>query len=345
VLDWEIEGILNLGIHHHTHVRLGVDFDVPSLLAEGYEAIFLGHGAWNDFNLGVEGESLSGSFTGIDFLARVATGEQIPIGRRAGVVGGGNTAIDCVRTLVRLGAEKVFLVYRRTRDEMPANAVEIEAAEKEGVQFLFLAAPHLVIGNDAGQVTDLEYLKMKLGEPDASGRRRPVPIDGSETRLGVDMLITAIVQRPDVSFTKDQPSLRELKITRWNTIEADPETLQSNVPYIFTAGDAATGPSLVVDAIGGGRRAARSIHQYLTGQEVKAPERTLFKQHIAESLFESVAGVSPIPRAEMPELPVQERIGSFVEADLVLAEADALGEAQRCLACCRLCYNRDRKAA
>ena len=341
VLDWEIEGILKLGINYHINVKLGVDFDMGSLVAAGYDAVFLGIGAWDDYSLKIEGENLSGCYTGIDFLVKIGGIDSIPIGRKVAVIGGGNTAIDCVRTLIRLGAEKVYLVYRRTRSEMPANKVEIEAAEQEGVDFLFLAAPVRAIGNEQGKVTSLEYLKMELGEPDASGRRRPVPKEGSETVLDIDMLITAIGQKPDVSFTNEGKRLKDLTITRWNTIEADHETLQSNIPYIFTAGDVATGPSLVVEAIGGGRRAARSIHQYLTGNQVTPDPKSLLKKHIPESIFEYVEGIVKTPRAKMPELPVKERIKSFVEADLVLREKDALAESKRCLSCCRICYNKD----
>jgi NADPH-dependent glutamate synthase beta subunit-like oxidoreductase len=312
-----------------------------SLVAAGYDAVFLGIGAWDDYSLKIEGENLSGCYTGIDFLVKIGGVDSIPIGRKVAVIGGGNTAIDCVRTLIRLGAEKVYLVYRRTRSEMPANKVEIEAAEQEGVDFLFLAAPVRAIGNEQGKVTSLEYLKMELGEPDASGRRRPVPKEGSETVLDIDMLITAIGQKPDVSFTNEGKRLKDLTITRWNTIEADHETLQSNIPYIFTAGDVATGPSLVVEAIGGGRRAARSIHQYLTGNQVTPDPKSLLKKHIPESIFEYVEGIVKTPRAKMPELPVKERIKSFVEADLVLREKDALAESKRCLSCCRICYNKD----
>jgi NADPH-dependent glutamate synthase beta subunit-like oxidoreductase len=345
VLDWEIEGIINLGVEVHTNVKLGVDFDIPSLVSAGYDAIFIGVGAWKDMSLGVEGETLKGCYTGIDFLAKVAKGEAIPKVRKAAVVGGGNTAIDCVRTLVRLGVEEVYLVYRRTRKEMPANVVEIEAAEHEGIKFIFLAAPVKIIGDKEGKATHLEYLTMKLGEPDASGRRRPVPVEGSETLLEIDMLIGAIGQQPDISFKEGGKRIGDLRITRWKTIEAQPETLQSNIPYIFTAGDAATGPSLVVEAIGGGRRAARSIHLYLTGREIAPPEQSIFKRHIPGTIFESVEGIQKIPRAKMPELPVDERITNFDEVDQVISEADALVESDRCLFCGRTCYNKDDKAA
>ncbi len=340
VLDWEIQGILDLGIEARTGVRFGPDFDMQTLNDEGFDAVFMGIGAWSDYTLGVEGEDMKGCFTGINFLSRIAGGEKIPIGKKAVVVGGGNTAIDCVRTLVRLGAEEVTILYRRTRKEMPANEVEIVAAEHEGVKFQFLAAPTRVVGED-GRATHMEYLKMELGEPDASGRRRPVPVEGSETLLEADMVISAIGQRPDVSFKLKDKSLEGLEITRWNTIDNEPITLQTSMPRIFTGGDSATGASLVVEAIGGGRRAARSIHQYLSGEQIQAPEKVLFKEHIPTSLFERVEGIIQSPRAEMPELPVKERIKTFEEADLVLPESAALAEASRCLNCCRLCYNPD----
>jgi formate dehydrogenase beta subunit len=342
VLDWEIQGILDLGVDFHTNVKFGHDFDLSSLIAAGFDAVFLGIGAWKDASLRVEGENLKGCYTGIDFLARLAGGDLPPIGKTAAVIGGGNTAIDCTRNLIRLGAKKVYIVYRRTRGEMPANAVEIDAAEHEGVQFLFLAAPVRVKGDADGNVTHLEYLKMELGEPDASGRRRPVPVEGSETLLETDMVITAIGQSPDVSFTeRSRERLAELKTTRWSTIDVNPQTLQTNIPYLFAAGDAATGPSLVVEAIGGGRRAARSIHQYVMGQAVTAQPKELGKDLIAESIFDHVEGVVKNPRAPMPELPIEERIRSFVEVDQVLTESAAKGESSRCLSCCLTCYDPD----
>ena len=350
VLEWEIQGILDLGVECHTNVMLGRDFDMGSLVASGYDAVFLGIGAWKDYSLGVEGEDLKGCYTGIDFLTRFAKdqqgdgdeGDKIPIGKKCAVIGGGNTAIDCVRTLVRLGVEEVSIIYRRTRKEMPANEVEIEAADHEGVKFNFLAAPVRVIGDENGNVAQLEYLQMELGEPDASGRRRPVPIEGSETLIDVDMLITAIGQGPDLFFKEEGKRLADINTTRKDTIASDnPVALQTSIPYVFTGGDAATGASLVVEAIGGGRRAARSIHRYLTGENIMPPPTTLFKDKIPVSIFDAVEGVSPSQRTPMPELPVEDRIKSFIEADLVIKEADAVFESNRCLNCCRICYNKD----
>jgi len=343
VLDWEIQGILDLGINSFCHLRFGVDFGLGSLMAAGYNSVCLGVGAWKDYELGIEGEDLPGCFTGIDFLQRISSGENIKLGRTAAIVGGGNTAVDCARTLLRLGLDKVYMVYRRTRKEMPANEVEIVASEEEGIHFVFLAAPTRVVPNEEGKCCQLEYLKMELGEPDASGRRRPVPVEGSETVLDVDMVISAIGQSPDASFKEQDPHQRmtELELTRWNTIDNDPATLQASIPYIFTAGDSATGPALVVDAIGSGRRAARSIDLFLKGKPVEPPVDSLQQKRIHESIFTSVDGIQHIDRAKMPEIHVDQRLDSMVEVDLVLPEEVARREAERCLNCCRICYNPD----
>ncbi|MFH2093549.1 MAG: RnfABCDGE type electron transport complex subunit B [Pseudomonadota bacterium] len=343
VLDWEIQGILDLGIKDFCGVKFGEDFGLGSLMASGYKAVFLGVGAWEDYSLGIEGENLNGCFTGINFLQRIAGGENIPMGRTAAVVGGGNTAVDCARTLLRKGLDKVYMVYRRTRKEMPANEVEIVASEEEGIEFVFLAAPTKVVGNEEGKVTHLEYLKMELGEPDASGRRRPEPVKGSETLLAVDMVISAIGQAPESKYKDNDPAprMKDLELTRWNTIDNDPELLQASIPYIFTAGDAATGPSLVVSAIGSGRRAARSIDLFLKEGKVTPVEKSLRGKNIPISIFSKVDGIKKTPRAKMPEIHVKDRLDSMIEVDLVLPEDAALKEADRCLNCCRICYNPD----
>ena len=343
VLDWEIQGILDLGIRDFCGVKFGEDFGLGSLMASGYKAVFLGVGAWDDYSLGIEGEDLDGAYKGINFLQRLSRGEDIPLGRTAAVVGGGNTAVDCARTLLRKGLDKVYMVYRRTRNEMPANEVEIVASEHEGIDFVFLAAPTRVLGDENGKVTHLEYLKMELGEPDSSGRRRPEPVEGSETLLEVDMVISAIGQSPEGKY-KDldpHPRMKDLELTRWNTIDNDPEILQSSIPYVFTAGDAATGPDLVVSAIGSGRRAARSIDLFFKEGKIEPVENSLLGKHIPESIFTSVNGIVKKPRAKMPELPVSERLDSMVEVDLVLPMDQAHEEAKRCLNCCRICYNPD----
>ncbi len=351
VLEWEVQGILNLGIEHKPNMSLGLDFDLSSLVAASYDAIFLGIGAWKDYNLNIEGSDLAGVYTGIDFLTRFAAWQQgdspnpVPVGEKCAVIGGGNTAIDCVRTLVRLGAKEVSIVYRRTRNEMPANKVEIDAAEEEGVHLKYLFSPNRIVGNDDGQVVGLEVQEMELGEPDESGRRKPVPKEGADVQiLETDMIVLAIGQGPDVAFKEKEAGRRgeQLATTRKDTIDqVDPDTLQTNIPYVFTAGDAATGAALVVEAIGGGRRAARSIDHFLNGEPVVPPEKSLFNKVISESIFDSVENITSKKRVEMPELDPGTRIQTFDEVDQVISEESAQWEASRCLDCCRICYTPD----
>jgi len=341
ILDWEIQGIIDLGVEVRKNVRFGEDFNVEFLLSSGFEAIFLAAGAWVSSKMRCEGEDREGVWGGIEFLRMRDLGIRVDVGKKVVVVGGGNTAIDAARTSIRLGAE-VILLYRRSRKEMPANEMEIVAAEEEGVQFHFLAAPSRVIGDESGKAKQLEYIQMELGEPDESGRRRPVPIEGSETLLDLDTVIAAIGQKADSGIVEKErsPRLEALTYTRWGTMDADSDTGQSNIPYLFTAGDFLTGPALVVDAIGGGRKAARAIHLYLTGQEVDVPDN-IQKQRIPESELRDLEGIEPKGRPPMPELPVEERVRCFDESELTLSEEEALKEAGRCLQCGVTCYWRD----
>ncbi|WP_027184776.1 FAD-dependent oxidoreductase [Desulfovibrio inopinatus] len=340
VLDWEIQGILSLGVNVVLNTKFGVDFTLESLREEGFEAFFVGIGAWQCGNLRAEGEDAEGVMGGIEFLTAQALGEKLDIGKKVIVVGGGNTAIDAARTSVRLGAD-VTLMYRRTRAEMPANPEEIAGAEEEGVKYMFLSTPTKVITNEQGRVAQMEYLRMELGEPDASGRRRPVPIEGSESRIDVDFIIPAIGQNPDISCLYDDNNVCHLDTTRWQTINADPVTLQTAIPDVFTGGDVHTGPNLVISAIGEGRRAARSIHHYLTQGDIHVPA-DVQRELIAHTLFKTVENVAPKDRADMPHLcHGKERTCTFNEVEGVLTEQEALAEATRCLDCGLVCYNRD----
>jgi formate dehydrogenase (NADP+) beta subunit len=350
ILDWEIQGILDMGVEVRKNVRYGKDFDTEFLLASGYDAIFVAAGAWISSKMRCEGEEMAGVWGGIDFLRQRDLGVQVDVGRKVVVVGGGNTAIDAARTSRRLGAE-VTLLYRRSRKEMPANVMEIVAAEEEGIQFHFLAAPSRILGDENGRARKLEYIRMELGEPDASGRRRPVPVQGSETTLELDTVIAAIGQQADVSFLQEREKLEKLHYTRWGTLEAHPVTMQTAIPYLFTAGDFLTGPALVVDAIGGGRKAARSIHLYLTGQEVTVPDH-LQTQRLPETDLGELEGIERLGRPKMPELHVEERVDTFDEVELTLTEEEARKESTRCLQCGLTCFwqdeareEKDKKAA
>ena len=202
VLDWEIEGILNLGIESHVNVQFGRDFDLSSLVANGYDAIFLGIGAWKDAKLRVEGEELNGCYTGIDFLSRLAGGESIPIGRTAIVIGGGNTAIDCTRNLIRLGTEKVYIVYRRTRNEMPANVVEIEAADHEGVEFIFLAAPVRVKGLVSSKLSEMESQTDLIRRINEAARYMPLENICLSPQCGFSSTVHGNEITPEVQWDK-----------------------------------------------------------------------------------------------------------------------------------------------
>jgi formate dehydrogenase beta subunit len=335
ILDWEIDGILTLGVEVKTNVTMGADFTITTLKDEGFDAIFLGTGAWDSRGLGVDGEQLEGVLPGTRFLIDRGLGKETPVGDKVAIIGGGNTALDAARTCWRLGAKEVTVLYRRSRVEMPANDIEIEEAEHEGVLFHYLAAPAKLMGNN-GALSELEYIEMELGEPDESGRRRPVPKPGTEKVIKVDNVIAAIGQFPVTGFLKDAG----VGITRWNTIElVNDATGETTVEGVFAGGDAVSGASIAVEAIGAGRRAARSIHQYLSGEPVKAPEPAITKDTALPDV-EELIGVAESERVKMPELSVDERRGSFDEVERGLDEQLALQEAGRCLRCGLICYRK-----
>jgi len=340
VLDWEIQGILDLGIDVRHSQYFGRDFTLKSLEEERFEAVFLGIGAWMNLTLRIEGEDAEGVATGTEFLTKVGLGVDTGIGRKIVVVGGGNTAIDTARTGVRLGSD-VTLMYRRTRDEMPANIEEIEGAEEEGVKFLFLASPSRIVKDENGHVTHVEYIKMQLGEPDASGRRRPVPIAGSETLIETDSVYTAIGQKPELSCLYDDSGQCNLEETRWRTLGAHPDTLQTALPHVFTGGDMHTGPALVIIALGEGRKAARSIHQYLTEGGPHYPTN-LQRELIPYTMFTDVPDVGHRAKAKLPHLiDCDERKCTFGEIEGSLSLEDVQDETARCLRCGLTCYDRD----
>ena len=342
VLNFEIKEILDLGVEARTNMALGKDIDIADLERD-YDAILIAVGAWDNSSLGVDGENLEGVWKGTEFLQKRELGINVDLyDQKVVVVGGGNTAMDACRSALRMGAKEVALLYRRTRKEMPANAVEIVAAEHEGVKYEFLAAPTKLVGDENGKVKQIEYLRMELGEPDASGRRRPVPVEGSETLMDVDVVIAAIGQKPLLDWYTDDLKARGLKITRWNTIVANEETLQSDVPNIFTGGDLWTGPALLIDAVGSGRRAARSIHHFLRGESLAHPPGT-YKgpMKVPESAVVAVRDVVALPKVEQPELPVEERIRTFAEVDLVVTPELMKAETDRCMRCGTLCYFKD----
>lgn len=341
ILDWEIDGILSLGVNVQTAKRWGKDFTIDDLKKQGYDAVFIGIGAWAVRQLGVEGEDLDGVISGVTFLQEIAEGKEIRVGNNVAIIGGGNVAIDAARTCLRKGSKEVTIVYRRSKKEMPANPEEIHAAEEEGIKMHFLAAPARLLGNN-GKLSQLEFVRMELGEPDASGRRRPIPIEGSETTIEVDQLITAIGQFADLLTPDQDPSMEKLSTTRWRTFEADPETMYTGKDGVFVGGDVHHGPQTVIMALADGRKAAYAIDRYFKGEDLSAPaedfniSRGQFDT-IDRSIFEVYAEQE---REKMDELEVAERINNFKEVELGLDEEQALKEAQRCLLCgCGAAYD------
>ena len=340
VLDFEIKEITELGVEVRVNTALGKDVDLADLREE-FDATLIALGAWDNSSMRCAGEDLPGVWGGTTFLQQREMGVNIDMtDQRVVVVGGGNTAMDAARSSLRQGAREVILLYRRTRKEMPANVVEIIAAEHEGVIYKLLAAPTRLLPGEDGKVAQIEYLTMELGEPDASGRRRPVPIEGSETLMDVDVVIKAIGQRPLLDWYTDQLKEAGLELTRWNTIVTDDETLQAkNVPDVFCAGDLWSGPALLIDAVGTGRRAAAGIDHFVKGEPLGFPAGTFVgPKKLPESHDGHLEHVAKMPKVEQPELEVGDRITNYKEVDLVLTQELMEVEAARCLRCGTLCY-------
>jgi len=331
ILDQEIELIEKMGVHFVYKTKIGRDVAL-SYLKETYDAVFVGIGAWESSSMRCKGEELPGVLGGIDFLREVALHGDVAIGSRVAVIGGGNTAMDAARTAVRLGAEEVLVLYRRTREEMPAEKVEIEEAEEEGVNFRFLVSPLEVIAEE-GMITSIRLQKMELGEPDQSGRRRPVPIPGAEESVAVDTVISAIGQ-------KVKPcGLEELAQTKWGTIAVDDKKMTTSIPGIYAGGDAVSGPGIAIEAVAQGRDAAVSIDSCLRG-EVNPPREIFDKFMVKRDDLtpQDFSHVQKAPRAEMPQLLPAERI-NFREVNLGISEGEAVSDALRCLECgCRDFY-------
>ncbi|NWF93552.1 MAG: FAD-dependent oxidoreductase, partial [Syntrophaceae bacterium] len=369
VLQREIDEII-----HHPNVELKLNTpvrNINSLFDAGYSAVFLAMGAHEPQKLGIPGEEALGVHHGVPFLQGVSLAERhgimegledrfiiafgIPIAPRVGektiVIGGGNVAIDAARTALRLGAKEVSILYRRSRDEMPANSWEIEAAEKEGIDLRFLTAPIEVV-TEGGHVKGVKCVKMELGEPDASGRRRPIPIAGSEYVIPADTMIAAVAQAPEISFLDETHGL---EVTPKGTFAVDPHTLATNRPGVFAGGDVARGPWILIQAIADGRRGALSIDRYLRGvplltprEQIPLPVVDLSKEEIDQMVEEGRVNLAP--RAEIPELPEQERVKDFREVEQALTEEQARQEAARCLGCgicseCHLCVQACKREA
>ncbi|RLB12614.1 MAG: 4Fe-4S ferredoxin, partial [Deltaproteobacteria bacterium] len=259
ILQREVDLIAKMGVEIQYNTRIGKDISFEEL-REQYDAIFIGAGCHKGLKLRVPGEDeYEGIVDCVTFLREQALGIRKEGKGKLIVIGGGNAAIDSARVGWRMGFDEVYILYRRTRKEMPANPWEVDAAEHEGVKLQYLAAPVEILGEN-GKVTGMKCIKMELGEPDASGRRRPIPIEGSEYIIEAETIVPAISQGTDLSFL---PQEHEFKLTRWNTFEIDEQTGATNIPGVFAGGDVVSGPDIAIRAIAGGKRAAVGIHQYL----------------------------------------------------------------------------------
>lgn len=324
VLDKEIENIEKMGAQFNYNKKLGRDFSVESLKAE-YDAVFVATGAWKSSSLRCDGDNAHGVIGGIEMLYKVANGENVDLGKKVAVVGGGNTAIDAVRTAVRLGAENVTLIYRRTESEMPAEKDEIKDAKEEGVNFKFLVAPLNVV-TENGKVKGINLQKMELGEPDSSGRRSPVRVEGETEILYCDTIISAIGQQV---VSED---IKELELTKKGTISADECSFKTSVDGVFAAGDVINkGPDIAVRAIAGGKNAARSIDCYLNGIDL-TPELPQYAEN-KDFDKETLCGTKKLDRVSVTLENADIRKKNFNEVASVLTKEEAQKEASRCLEC------------
>lgn len=325
ILDAEIKLVEGMGVEIKTSHRVD---SLDELFSSGYDAVFIATGAHKGVKIGVKGEDNPAVIDGVAFLRKVNLGEKVKIGKNIAVIGGGNAAIDCARSALRTGTEKVTIIYRRTRDEMPAALEEVEAALHEGVNIIFLAAPSEIREKKGGRL-ELECIKMELGEPDASGRRRPVPVPGSEFVMEFDNIISSIGQATDI------PAGFKIHLGKGDVIQVNSKTLATSKQGVFAGGDVVTGPKYVIEAIAAGKEAAISIDRYLKGEDLEAGRERIFTE--AEVTIE---GVEKRPRHKIPTISLAERNGNFSEVALNFTEEQARAEAERCLSCgiCSECY-------
>jgi indolepyruvate ferredoxin oxidoreductase alpha subunit len=332
ILGRETDIIKKLGVEIKLNARVGKDVKLSDLKKD-YNAVFIAVGAHKGRSLGIENSNVSGVIDGIEFLYRVNTGEKVKVEDKVVVVGGGNVAIDCARTCVRLGFKDVNIVYRRSRTEMPAIAEEIAEAEHEGVKIQILSGPNRVVVK-GGRVAGLECIKMKLGEADKSGRRRPVPVAGSEFVIETGLIIAAVGEEPDLAFMSGEMA----SAVADGFIKANPLTLETGIKGVFAGGDAVTGAATVIQAMAAGRKAAISIDRFFKGEPLDTGRE-------GEAIFESklivdTFGIDKESRSVMPTLPVAQRRGNFKEVEVGLSQEEAVKEAKRCLSCdCRICIN------
>jgi NADH-quinone oxidoreductase subunit F len=330
ILKADVDYIKSAGVEIRTGCAIGEDLTVDDLSDQGYKAIFVATGAHKSLTLGVPDEETQGVLPGMKVLTTINLGKKIEIGKRVGVIGGGNSAVDAARAVLRTGMpESVTIFYRRTIKEMPAYAEEVDASLEEGINIEYLTAPKRIVTN-GGKLLGCEFIRMKMGEVDQTGRRRPVPVEGSEFIVELDNLIVAIGEQPDTSFLT---KVSELEFTRRGTMIVDSETLMSGRKEIFAGGDLVTGSNTVVDAVAAGKIAAESIDQFLSGRPVKREYRLTRPSRYIEPVELGEEELSRSEPPSMPHLSPDQRKNNFKEVELGLTEKQAVGEARRCLRC------------
>ena len=335
ILKGEVAQVEKMGVNIEYGRTVGGEIKL-SQLEEAFDAVFVGIGAQQSSNMGIAGENegYEGFIPGLEYLALTNAGQEpYPEGKEAVVIGGGNVAIDCVRSSLRVNKEDVHLVYRRTRNEMPADDVEIKDAEEEGVNFHFLTAPVRIVAEN-GKVVGIECIRMELGEPDESGRPRPVAVEGSEFVFDCHIVVPAIGQRVDLSLLE---GMEGLEATKWRTILVDEFTKQSSRPKICSAGDCEIGPDALITACAGGRKAAESIDGMINGRSLGYDDDYYFEKLLRTVKIldpnEKILKVESKARFHQAALPLESRKKSFDEVELGFSDSEAVAEAERCLKC------------
>ena len=354
LLDKELNILWRMGVELQVNSRLGVDYQLEDLFGEGFDAVFLALGAFSSNDMGIPGEDADGVVTAVDFLGELEITGSVHVGDKVTVIGGGFTAMDACRTSVRKGAKEVTCLYRRSRREMPAHHTEVDEAEEEGVKLELLVAPVRILTDAAHKVTGIEMQRMELGEPDASGRRRPVPVEGSEFVVECDQVIAAIGQYPKLDGTSEEQGVKR---TRWRTIQVDDWTFQTDDPRVFAGGDVVLGAQTVIQAVAQGKKAAWSMDAYLRGVDMGEVSRQLAELKASPFIaaltnktdldprISRLAEVPPVfidmttdvsqpsPPAEMPKLEPEERRSNFEQIELGFTEEEAVRGAELCLDC------------
>jgi formate dehydrogenase major subunit len=325
VVQEAIEEVNRLGVEIITETPVGKELNLESLRKK-YDAVYIAAGAHKAEKLGIPGEDLQGVIHGVTFMQRVNLERGLKIDSRIAIVGGGNTAMDAARSSLRLGAKEVSILYRRTREEMPVDTRELEQVEEEGIKVHYLTQPIQVLSRDGGRVSGVRCIRNRLGEPEKDGRRRPIPIEGTEFDIDIDLLIPAVSQSPDISFLPEEIGL---EISKWDRLSVNSETFETNVKGIFAGGDFVTGPRDVIRVIADGRKAAFSIHSYLSGETFEK----------SSDYFTSVPDIKidrdleKISRQKMDTAPINERRSLEIEVELGFSKEAAIEEASRCLQC------------